>query len=158
MFDGHKIVVNVQRNDMAKVECIEFLDVLTLRKAIGPVHFISLNRIYNFDILLCVSSETFIFTKDYDIFDKLLKFIQREQGTIFDIDEDKDYILFTIKGEDYQISIDIMYLTVEDGFIIEISKILPHFKYGKIYDQFVSNFFREFKPKNQSISIDLASF
>lgn len=159
MFDGHKIAVNVERNDMAKVECVEFLDALSLRKAIGPVHFISLNRIYNFDISLYVSSENFIFTKDYNISDKLPKFIQREQGTIIDINN--EYILCTIQGEEdipNQIVINIMYLTVEDGFIVEISKILQHFKYGKKYDEFVSNFIKEFKPKNQSISIDLASF
>jgi len=161
MYDGHKLAVNVYRNDMAKVECVEFLDVTALRKAIGPVHFISLNRIYNFDDSLYVSSENYIFTKDYDIVDKVIKFIERQQGKIFEIDEDREYILFSIKGQDeitYQVSIEIMYLNLEDGFIVEISKILKYTTYGKIHDEFVSNFMMEFKPQNQSKSIDLASF
>ncbi len=158
MFDGHKIPVNVIRNDMAKVEYVEFLDISILRKAVGPIHFITLNRIYNFNDSLYVSSENFIFTNDYDIFNKVIKYIQREQGEIFDIDEDREYILFKIRdvnGVYNSISIDFMYLKEEDGFIIEVSKVL---KYTEEYDKFAKKFIIHFKPKNQSIAIDLATF
>ena len=160
MFNGHEIPVIVYRNDMAKVECVEFLDIPILRAAVGPIHFISLNRIYNFDDSLYVSSENFIFTPDYDIFEKVIKFIERYGGHIYEIDEDKEYILFSIDGIDTKnhICIDIMYLKEEDGFIYEVSKILKHTPYSTEYDKFASNFITEFKPKNQSISIDLATF
>jgi len=158
MYDGHKIPVNVIRNDMAKVEYVEFLDISILRKAVGPIHFITLNRFYNFDNMLLVSSENFIFTNEYDIFNKVIKYIQREQGEIFKIDKDREYILFEIKDKNDIISIDFMYLKEEDGFIIEVSKPLKYTEYTSEYDKFAKKFIIHFKPKNQSIAIDLATF
>ena len=152
MFDGHIIHVNVIRNEMAKVECIEFLDIPILRASVGPIHFISLNRIYNFDESLHVSSENFIFTKDYFIFEKIIRFIERYGGNI--IDSTKECILFTI-DQTNEICINIMYLSFEDGFIVEVSKTQ---EYIPEYDTFASNFIKEFKPMHQTIAIGLASF
>ena len=168
MFNGQSIPVSIKRNDMAKVEQVNFLNVPLLRKAIGPVHFISLNRIYNFDINLYVSSENFTFTKDYNIKEKITSFIERHVGT--DNEVNNEFILFTIRGPDgteHIFSIDILYLDIEDGFIIEVSKIqvsmaqisnVEQNQYEQIYDEFVSNFMKEFKPKNQPIAIGLESF
>ena len=163
MFNGQSIPVLIKRNDMAKVEQVEFLNIPLLRKAIGPVHFISLNRIYNFDINLYVSSEHFTFTKDYDIKEKIKSFIERHVGTVDEVDN--EFILFTIRGPDgteYIFSIDILYLDIEDGFIIEVSKVqmlnVQQQQYGTIYDEFVTNFMREFKPINQPIAIGLETF
>ena len=154
MFDGHTIPVIVYRNDMAKVECIEFLDIPILRASVGPIHFISLNRIYNFDDSLNVSSENFIFTKDYNVFEKIIRFIERYGGNIIDIN--KEYILFTIDQDNESIKnhicINIMYLKYEDGFILEVSKML---QYCPEYDKFASNFIKEFKPMHQTIAIAL---
>jgi len=168
MFNGQSIPVSIKRNDMAKVEQVDFLNVPLLRKAIVPVHFISLNRIYNFDINLYVSSENFTFTKDYNIKEKITSFIERHVGTVEELDN--TFILFTIRGPDgteHIFSIDILYLDIEDGFIIEVSKIqvsmaqmsnVEQNQYEQIYDEFVSNFMKEFKPKNQPIAIGLESF
>jgi hypothetical protein len=215
MFNGQSIPVSIKRNDMAKVEQVNFLNVPLLRKAIGPIHFISLNRIYNFDINLYVSSENFTFTKDYNIKEKIKIFIERHVGTVHEVDKedkvDNKFILFTIRGPDgteHIFSIDILYLDIEDGFIIEVSKIQMSMaqglttqvstrqettaqgltrqettaqgltrqetttqvstrqetttqeqnQYEQIYDEFVSNFMKEFKPKNQPLAIGLETF
>ena len=167
MFNGQSIPVLIKRNDMAKVEEVKFLNIPILRKAVGPVHFISLNRIYNFDINLYVSSENFTFTKDYDIKEKIKPFIESNVGTVNEVDN--EFILFTIRGPDgteHIFSIDILYLDLEDGFIIEVSKVQQPkvqgqpkvLQYGTIYDEFVSKFMREFKPINQPIAIGLETF
>jgi hypothetical protein len=163
---------------MAKVEEVEFLNIPILRKAVGPVHFISLNRIYNFDINLYVSSENFTFTKDYNIKEKIKPFIESNVGTVNEVDN--EFILFTIRGPDgteHIFSIDILYLDIEDGFIIEVSKVQDSMaqdsmaqdsmaqdsmaqgqQYEQIYNEFVSNFMKEFKPSNQPLAIGLETF
>lgn len=175
MFNGQSIPVLIKRNDMAKVEEVEFLNIPILRKAVGPVHFISLNRIYNFDINLYVSSENFTFTKDYNIKEKIKPFIESNVGTVNEVDN--EFILFTIRGPDgteHIFSIDILYLDIEDGFIIEVSKVQDSMaqdlmaqdlttqdsmaQYEQIYNEFVSNFMKEFKPSNQPLAIGLETF
>ena len=127
--------------------CVEFVDILALRKIIGPNHFIQLNKIYVFDINLDVDDLDHLYfsTKSMDeVRDELEEFIETN-GKIVERGEDNDWFMVRSDNNAFVI-FTILEMDVENGYIVELSTGLKHEPYHKNYKKYAAIFDARFNP------------
>jgi hypothetical protein len=127
--------------------CVEFIDVFVLRKIIGPIHFIQLNKIYVFDINLNVDDLDHLYfsTKSIkEIIHELEEFIETTNGKIVKRDEHNEWLMVKCENKTL-VTFNILTMDVENGFIVELSSTLKY-PYQKEYTQYAKIFDIYFIP------------
>ena len=123
---------------------VEFLNVPEMRKIVGPIHFIQLNKIYGFDIDLDIDElDHLYFTTETieQIIYNLFQFIELYNGKI--VEHDDEFI--TVKFGTLIIHFIIHKMEDENGYIVEMASTVKYNPYNKEFTYYAKLFDCAFK-------------
>ena len=147
LYNGQSIPVHIRYFTPTSL-AVEFTDVPAMRRIVGPIHFIQLNKIYVFDIELDVDDINHLyFTTDSDtkIMENLKCFIDLYNGKI--VEEDEDWIMVRCLNNAL-VTFTLHHMDLENGYVVELAKTLSKYNiYQKEYDYYANLFDIAFNPK-----------
>ena len=138
-FNGHMIPVL-----QCDTHIVKFLNVPEMRKIVGPIYFIQLNKIYRFDIDLDIDElDHLYFTTNSieQIIYTLFQFIDLYNGKI--VEHDDDFIM--VKFGKSLINFTLHKMNVENGYVVEMADTVKYNPYHNEYFYYANLFDCSFK-------------
>jgi hypothetical protein len=145
-YNGESIPVHIRYFTPTSL-VVEFTDVPAIRRIVGPVHFIQLNKIYVFDIELDIDDlDHLYFTTESNkqIVENLICFIKLYNGTI--VEHFEDWIVVRCHNKAL-ITFTLHRMEMENGYVVELSSTLKHNLYSNEYNYYATLFDVTFNPK-----------